>query len=152
MRPDQEARADAAERRRQAARRAALDRASFDPAPPGDDDWTIEEPGTDGLRRVPDPRPIGEALAELVQRQGWSQRLAASTLWARWEEVVGPELVRHCQPVRLAGGILVVRASSAVWATQLRYVVPGLLANLAEVLGEPLVEEVRLVVGPLQSG
>jgi len=151
VRPDREARADAAERRRQAARRAALDRASFDPAPPSDDDWTIEEPDTDGLRRVPDPRPVGEALAQLVQRQGWSQRLVTATLWARWDEVVGPDLARHCQPVRVAGGILVVRARSAVWATQLRYLVPGLLANLTEVLGEPVVRDIRLVVGPLQS-
>lgn len=148
--PERESRLDARERARQARRRAALERASFDPAPPTDDDWTIAEQDTDGLRRVPEPTPIGTAIAGVVARRGWQERVQASTVWSRWEEVVGPQLRPHCQPVRIAGRTLVIRADSQVWATQLRYLGPQLLSNLTAVLGDETVDDVRVTVGPLE--
>lgn len=149
---ERESRLDARERARQARRRAALERSSFDPTPPTDDDWTIAEEDTDGLRRVPEPTPIGATIAGVVARRGWQERLQASTVWSRWEEVVGPQLRPHCQPVRIAGRTLVIRADSQVWATQLRYLGPQVIANVTEVLGTAAVADVRVTVGPLEDG
>lgn len=138
----------ARERARRARRRADLERRDFDPAPPGDEDWTVAEEETDGLRRIRPPTPLGEALGSVVARRGWHERLHSATIWRRWDEVVGADMTRHCEPVRVAGGTLVVRAASPAWATQLRYLVPQLRQNAAEVLGEGVVRDVRIVVGP----
>ncbi|MEX1164285.1 MAG: DUF721 domain-containing protein [Nitriliruptor sp.] len=139
-------------RAQQARARARLERASFDPAPADPDaEWTVADDNETGLARTPAPAPIGEALQQFLSRRGWGERLTGATASQRWDEVVGPDLAARCEPVRLAGGTLVVRAESQAWATQLRYLLPQLVANANEVLGGHQVREVRLVVGSLEG-
>jgi hypothetical protein len=141
----------AQQRARQRRRRAEQDRAAFDPAPPTDDDWTIGDEETDGVHRLRAPTRVGDTLGAVVRRRGWSERLRTSTAAGRWEEIVGPQLAERCEPVRLAGGCLVVRAASPAWASQLRYLVPQLRTNADTVLGHGTVREVRIVIGPLEG-
>jgi predicted nucleic acid-binding Zn ribbon protein len=141
----------ARKRAKQARERALQERKAFDPAPPSDDDWTVEEEETDGVRRISPPTPVGETLGAFVRRRGWDERLRGATAWSRWEDIVGPDLVTRCEPVRVAGGTLLVRAENQVWATQLRYLTTQLVDNAERVLGEGTVKEVRIVVGPLEG-
>jgi predicted nucleic acid-binding Zn ribbon protein len=138
-------------RRVQARQRAKQDRAGFDPAPPTDDDWVVPDEDTDGLRRIGAPTPVSDSLSAYIDRRGWSERLRGANAWTRWDEIVGADLADRCEPVRLAGGSLVVRAESQVWATQLRYLLPQLRANVDEALGAGTVRDVRIVVGPLEG-
>ncbi|MEX2504559.1 MAG: DUF721 domain-containing protein [Egicoccus sp.] len=140
----------AKKRARQNRERAKQERRAFDPSPPTDDDWTVAEPETDGIRRVSPPTPIGDSLQRFVERRGWDERLRGASAWSRWPEIVGEELAGRCEPVRLAGGTLVIRAESQVWATQLRYLTAQLLDNARAVLGDE-VRELRLTVGPLEG-
>ena len=136
-------------RRADARRRAALERRTYDPAPPDDDDWTAPDPQTDGLQRVQPPSSVGAALEGFIARQGWGDRLRGSRVFDRWESIVGEALAARCEPVRVAGGTLVIRAESQVWATQLHYLTGQLLHSTAEVLGPGTVRDIRVVVGPL---
>ena len=131
--------------------RARQERRAFDPGPPTDDDWTVAEPDTDGIRRISAPTPIGDSLQRFVERRGWDERLRGATAWSRWSDIVGEDLAGRCEPVRLAGGTLVIRAESQVWATQLRYLTAQLLDNARCVLGEDAVRDLRLTVGPLEG-
>ncbi len=142
-----------ARKRAQKARaRADLDRRAYDPAPPDpDQEWTIPDDNESGLARTHAPSPVGDTLRQLLDRHGWGERLQGATASQRWEAIVGPDLAVRCEPVRLAGGTLVVRAESQVWATQLRYMLSQLAANANEVLGPGQVREIRLVVGPLEG-
>jgi hypothetical protein len=139
-------------RAEQARARAKLDRATYDPAPVDPDaEWAIADDNGSGLARTRAPAPVGDALQQFLARRGWAERLSGATASQRWDEVVGPDLADRCEPVRLAGGTLVVRAESQVWATQLRYLLPQLVENTNTVLGGHQVREVRLVVGPLEG-
>lgn len=146
---DEETLLYARKRARQRSQRQRQERRTFDPSPPTDDDWTVPDTDTDGLRKVAPPAPLGEALEAFVRRQGWRERLRGSDALSNWERIVGADLVSRCEPVRVAGGTLVVRAESQVWATQLRYLVPQLQANVNAALGPGTVREVRIIVGPL---
>jgi predicted nucleic acid-binding Zn ribbon protein len=148
---DRESTLYARKRARQARERAKQERRAFDPAPPTDDDWTVEEQDTDGVRRISPPTPVGETLGALLARRGWDERLRGATAWSRWDDIVGADLASRCEPVRLAGGTLLVRAENQVWATQLRYLTAQLLANAEQLLGPGTVREVRIVVGPLEG-
>lgn len=139
-------------RAQHARERAQLDRRAYDPAAPDPDaEWTIPDDNESGLARTHAPAPVGDALKQFLDRRGWGERLTGATASQRWDDIVGPDLAVRCEPVRLAGGTLVVRAESQVWATQLRYLLPQLVANANEVLGGHQVREVRLVVGPLEG-
>lgn len=113
------------------------------------DDWTVES--DDRLRKAGAPQPLGDLLEGLVGQHGWAQRLRGVTVFDRWEQLVGPQLARKCEPVRLAGGRLVVRAATQAWATQVRYLVPTLRRRADEVLEPGLIAHVDVIVGPLEG-
>lgn len=149
---DRDERVYARKRARQRRERDRLERRNFDPAPPDPDaEWTLPDPGSDGLRRTTAPAPLGDALREALARRGWQERLTGADAAHRWEGIVGADLAARCEPVRLAGGTLVIRAESQVWATQLRYLHTQLRANTDRVLGAGTVREIRVEVGPLRG-
>lgn len=111
--------------------------------------WVLDQ--GDALRPTRAPTLLGDLLQGVVQRRGWRERLRGAAVFAHWEELVGPELSRRCEPVRLVGGLLVVRAESTVWAAEVAYLVGQIVARAADVLGQGLVQDVRVVVGPFTS-
>lgn len=127
--------------RRRARRRAEL--------PPQPDDWTVAEDDEPHLTRVEGPTALSSSLGRLSRRPGWGERLGAARVEAAWETIVGEGLAAHCEPVRLAGRVLVVRAESPAWATQLRYLTLQLTERADAVLGPGSVTRVEVVVGRL---
>ena len=95
----------------------------------------------------PPPPPVADLVETLSSRRGWAARLRGARVFEAWPQIAGEELARHVEPVRLAGGVLVVRAESPAWATQVQYLAGQLLVRANEVLGEG---EVRTVT--VQSG
>ena len=95
----------------------------------------------------PEPTPLGDLLDQVRRRRGWQRRLHGARVHERWPAIAGQQLARHVEPVRLDGGVLVLRAESSAWATQVRYLSSMLVVKANEVLGEGSVTAVRLVTG-----
>lgn len=131
--------------RRPRRRRAAPD------LPPTPEDWTVAADDDAHLTRVEGPTALSGELARLARRPGWAERLGAARVEAAWLDIVGEELAAQCEPVRLAGKVLTIRAASPVWATQLRYLTAQLLQRSADVMGPGSVTSVTIVVGALQG-
>jgi predicted nucleic acid-binding Zn ribbon protein len=123
---------------------------SWEGEPEQDAAWVHDE--DDVLREVRGPTRFGSELSSVVSGRGWGSRLEGAAIFGRWEEIVGAELARRCQPVRLAGGVLLVRAESAAWATQVGYLAHGIVTRTREVLGSGMVRTVKVTVGPLDTG
>lgn len=119
--------------------------------PPAPDDWTVADGDEPTLTRVEGPTALSGELAKVARRPGWGERLGAVRVWAAWDDMVGVELAAHCEPVRLAGKVLVVRAESPAWATQLRYLTAQLIERADGALGPGSVRDVRVTVGPLEG-
>jgi predicted nucleic acid-binding Zn ribbon protein len=98
-----------------------------------------------------EPAPLRALLDSLGVRRGWGARLHAAKVHSCWEEIAGPALAAHTEPVRLAGGILVVRADSPAWATQVGYLAGELVERACAVLGQGQVRQVKVVSGRLAS-
>ncbi len=107
--------------------------------------WVLDE--ADALRPTRVPSVLGDVLRGLAERRGWTERLRGAAVFGHWPEIVGPELSRRCQPVRLVGGVLVIRAESTVWAAEIAYLVGDIVARANHLMGPGLVREVRVVVG-----
>ncbi|WP_331272433.1 DUF721 domain-containing protein [Motilibacter aurantiacus] len=120
------------------------------------------EPATPGSRRAyargeelrsgpgpddRDPQPVGSAVRRLLAERGWEVEAAVSGLLGRWPELVGPEVAAHATPERFDDGVLVVRADSTAWATQLRLLVPALRARIDAELGRGVCRAIS-VQGP----
>ena len=96
-----------------------------------------------------DPKALGEVLGKLVKDRGWREPAAKAGLFARWPELVGPEIAAHCRPVSCTDGELVIEAESSAWATQLRLFKTQILERLAAGAGPKVVTRVR-IHGPSQ--
>lgn len=102
--------------------------------------------------RGQDPAPLADLLGGATRRRrGWATRLEGARVHGLWIEIAGEQLGRHTEPVRLHGGVLVVRADSATWATQVRYLGGELAERANAVLGSEQVTSVRVVSGPLKD-
>ncbi|MGI9018763.1 MAG: DciA family protein [Euzebya sp.] len=100
-----------------------------------------------GRPRRPDPQPLGRALDELVMRRRWAGRLDGARIFDVWDEVAGEEIAAHATPVRLHGGVLVVRAQDAGWATQLKYFTGELQGRANSLMGPDTVRRIQIVMG-----
>ncbi|WP_168582851.1 DUF721 domain-containing protein [Gephyromycinifex aptenodytis] len=94
-----------------------------------------------------DPLLLGDGMDRLLLDRGWKVDVAAGAVMGRWPAIVGLDVARHCTPVTFEDGVLIVRADSTAWATQLRLMAPNLLQRLGEEAGQGVVTELR-VVGP----
>jgi predicted nucleic acid-binding Zn ribbon protein len=88
------------------------------------------------------PRPLGVALAAIGERLEPASTLAA--VQRCWDEVVGPTIATHAQPVGERAGVLDVACSEAVWAAELELMGPQLLAALNKKLGADKLRSLRV--------
>ncbi len=94
----------------------------------------------------PDPRPVADSLP------GWARRLGApppevlTTVFARWEQIVGPAIAAHAWPLTLSRGVLKIGVDQPAWATQLRFLGADLLEKLTVAAGEAAIERVEIKV------
>jgi len=80
------------------------------------------------------PRPLAEGLGDAVARLD-TDAGTLGIVFSRWEEIAGPDLARHVQPLKLSGGVLSVSADHAAWATQVRALGTTLLERVGAVAG-----------------
>ena len=99
-----------------------------------------------------EPVRFGDALKAAVERRRWTARLKGSQVFERWDDIAGPHVAANVQPVRLAGGVLVLSASSAAWATEAGYLSTELMRRANELLGEAMVTRVQITVGRGSGG
>jgi predicted nucleic acid-binding Zn ribbon protein len=98
-----------------------------------------------------DPQLLSDVVGRLLQAKGWREEVSVGGVIGRWREVVGDDIADHCTPETFEDKVLVVRASSTAWATQVRLLTPMLLRRLAEEIGDGVVDDVK-VLGPAGPG
>lgn len=94
-----------------------------------------------------DPSLLGDQMDSLLLARGWNVDVAIGSVMGRWPEIVGTEVAAHCTPVTFSDGVLLVRADSTAWATQLRLMSSSILGRLETEVGKDAVTELR-VQGP----
>lgn len=96
---------------------------------------------------VRDPVPAQRAVADLVAAQGWEEGTKVAAAMARWEDIAGPELAAHVKAESFTEGVLLLRADSTAWATQMRLLLPSVRRAIDAAVGQGVVADIR-IVGP----
>ena len=100
-----------------------------------------------------DPATLSGLIDKLVVNKGWDLQVATGKLHAQWPVVVGKDVAEHVKIETFEldpsgkSGILVVRADSTAWATQIRLMIPTIQGNLDEEIGTGRITEI-IVLGP----
>jgi predicted nucleic acid-binding Zn ribbon protein len=97
-----------------------------------------------------DPQTAGDVLDSWLTDAGFTEALTSGGVEAHWETIVGADVAGHvtCEPTQTPEGrVLVLRADSTAWATQVRLLLPMIHRRIQEVLGHAVTDPIR-VVGP----
>lgn len=94
-----------------------------------------------------DPRAMDANVAAFLRRMGWTENVEVAAVTARWREVIGDQIADHCEPVTFEEGVLLLRASSSAWATQMQLMSGQVRHRLNEEFGREVVKELRFI-GP----
>ncbi len=101
-----------------------------------------------GARRTQgEPERVGSLVPRVLEDLGFDAVLRVVRIAERWEEAVGPEIARHCQPTALRSATLEATVDSSAWCQELRLRTPEILAALRRVLGEDAPDDLRLRLG-----
>jgi hypothetical protein len=101
------------------------------------------------------PPPAGRSLAPLLRELDGRFGQGSGALAARWREIVGPEIARRTEPVKLVKGrnggpssleIRVAGPSAAI----IQHQAHEILARVNLFLGAEAVQKMRVVQGPLR--
>jgi predicted nucleic acid-binding Zn ribbon protein len=98
-------------------------------------------------RRRGELEAIGPLVTRTLQDLGADDALRVMRVVERWEEAVGAEIARHCQPTALRGAVLEASVDSSAWCQQLKLRTPEILSGLERVLGDEAPSELWLRVG-----
>ncbi len=91
-----------------------------------------------------EPVSIGDEIPEFTERMGWTEQIEIASIGARWEEIVGEDIARHCTVVSFDDGVLTLQASSTAWAEQLRVVSGKIRSRVNGEIGRPVVSTIRI--------
>ncbi|MGH9281343.1 MAG: DUF721 domain-containing protein [Acidimicrobiales bacterium] len=98
-------------------------------------------------RSEPDPPTrLTADLDKVARRLGTPGAAAMGAVFARWSEVVGPDIAAHSRPLRLTRGTLVVGVGEPARATELRYRATEILERAAALAGGPVAERLEVRV------
>lgn len=101
------------------------------------------------------PPPAGRALRGYLKELDGRFGQGAGALSARWREIVGPEIARRTEPVKLVKGrnggpsSLEIRVAGPA-AAIIQHQAHDILARVNLFLGAQAVRKLRIVQGPLQ--
>lgn len=99
-----------------------------------------------------EPKKLSELLDRTAKRLGGPSAGTSSTLFSRWEQVVGPDIAGHARPVSVHGGTLVLAVDHPAWATQLRYMTSDILTRISEATGTSEVTDIHIRVAGDNAG
>ncbi|MST32581.1 DUF721 domain-containing protein [Acidimicrobiaceae bacterium USS-CC1] len=94
-----------------------------------------------------EPRPVAASLGRVSERLGLGRPTTLGAVFARWEELVGPDVAAHATPRTLRDGVLTVVVDHPAWASSLRLLAADVLGRVSEAGGEPVGELVVRVAG-----
>jgi len=95
-----------------------------------------------------DPVPVGDALAAVSAELGLADPGVVGALVDRWAEVVGSAIAQNSRLRAVRGSTLTIAVESGAWATELRYLETEILARVATIVGDGVIDAVRVVVAP----
>ncbi|MGH2719508.1 MAG: DciA family protein [Actinomycetota bacterium] len=95
-----------------------------------------------------DAIPLRVMLVEGARQLGLEHPVETAKVFGSWRELVGDQVAARCDPVGLSRGVLRVRAATATWASELRYLAPELIRRVNAGVGLAVVREVKVTMRP----
>lgn len=102
---------------------------------------------------VRDPATISKLVENLIVSRGWDLNLVAGKITALWPEIVGEQIADHVEIENIkldpagTSGVIILRADSTAWATQMKLFLPAVQEKIDQEFGAGIFTDIQ-VLGP----
>lgn len=80
-----------------------------------------------------------------MENLGIGARIREYDAVTRWNEIVGSQIARVTEAVKIEKGVLVVRVQNSPWRNELTLMKKDMMVKLNSALGEEIVKDIRFV-------
>jgi len=87
---------------------------------------------------------LGESLKQVIRKYDLEKTVRQSSVFEKWDEVVGSRLSEVTTPVKMEHGRLVVQVESAAWRNEIQFLLPQIREKLNEEIGSQTVKKIVL--------
>jgi predicted nucleic acid-binding Zn ribbon protein len=94
------------------------------------------------------PQPLAPSIDRLMTRLSGVSLSTIEVVMDRWAAIVGDDAARVSDPVKLVDGVLTVRVDDAIWASEIRWLEPTVVARVQELASGAAIAKVNVVVRP----
>jgi hypothetical protein len=91
------------------------------------------------------------SIKEVLDTLPVKGRVREYGLWKAWDELVGQQVSRRCQPERVKDGILFLKVTSSVWMQQLQFMKSMIIEKVNGQMGEGAVRDIRFRIGRMDQ-
>src|SRR5262245_57858972 len=99
--------------------------------------------------RLPAPKPMAQAISQLLAKKGYAQIQTAATCEAAWREAVGVKLAASTRPGNVKRGVLEVLVSNSSVLQELAFLKSKAVKALTKLVPEQRIRDVRFRVGTI---
>ena len=97
------------------------------------------------------PQPLANSIERLLGHLNAPTASTLQTVFDRWDDLVGPGLAEHTEPVSLVDRCLVIAVDDPAWASQLSWDANRVIDLVNGELEGPLVETLQTRIRPTRS-
>jgi len=91
-----------------------------------------------------EPRQIGEAVESFLDKRKWDFLTHVKLAGDIWSRIASEGMRMNCRVVSCSNGKLEIDADSAVWAQEIRMLIPELIRLFNHEAGKSLVEHITV--------
>lgn len=94
---------------------------------------------------VDGPTDVALILERILKAPELRSHMEDAVLVSRWEEVVGEQVASKVQLLDFKEGVLLLRAESSAWRSEVNFAKKAILDRSNALLGKPLAKDLRFV-------
>lgn len=92
------------------------------------------------------PRSISAAIEHLLGTLRAPSTDVLSTVFGRWDEIVGVDLAAHSRPTAIEGDVIIVAADDPAWAAELKWLHNEVVSRVGEITKTSTITDIRVRV------
>lgn len=92
-----------------------------------------------------DPQSIQNVVNHLVTNRRWDKNIAEVALYDHWIEIVGANVAQRTEVLTINDGVIVVRAQTQTWTTELRRLKSQILHTINEHYPQAEIADIKIL-------
>ncbi|MEO0092230.1 MAG: DUF721 domain-containing protein [candidate division WOR-3 bacterium] len=88
-------------------------------------------------------KPIADFLPQVFDKLGFTPMLIQQQVISMWSQVVGEQIAKNTQPIKVEGKTLIVVVSNPIWRNELKFLKSKIIKKLNDQIGEKAIADIR---------